>query len=247
VENLFSALQREDSLVKRVSEQLEELIVSGKLTPGQALPPETRLARLLGVSRTVVREALSSLLARQLLEAQGGSLLVSSPTAESIGRSMSLMLLLGRGEPDHNKVLEVRRLLEVEIAGLAALRRTDRDLALLARNLDEFAAAHQDAGRLPGLDIEFHRALAQATQNELFLVLIDALADTLMLYRRVAIQTPGMPGRALHHHRAVCEQVSAGSPEGARTAMLNHMLEAEETVHEALSHASDSQAQERIE
>jgi DNA-binding FadR family transcriptional regulator len=233
--DLFPALEREGTLVERVTRQIESLILTGKLQPGELLPPEARLAPLLGVSRTVIREAVSRLEARHLLRVTEEGYVVSSPTAANIGRSMSLMLRMTAERPDHARVLEVRRMLEGEIAGLAAARRTEDNLSLLETILRETEASTADPDRFAALDVEFHRALAVATQNDLFVVLLDALSDTLIEFRRLALRDPATPPRALAHHRAIYEQVAAGSPEGAREAMLGHMGEAESTVREALN------------
>jgi GntR family transcriptional repressor for pyruvate dehydrogenase complex len=233
--DLFRTLGRDSSLVTRVAEQIEGLITDGKLRVGDALPPENRLAEACGVSRTVIREAIARLQARHLVEVQPGSggLAVSAPSPESVGRSMSLMLRLGREPIPHEKVLEVRRLIEVEIAKLAAERRTEADLQQIAEILAEAEEHIGDPSSFPQLDVEFHRALALATQNELYVILLDAISDTLMSQRRLALRVPGTTDRALRHHRAVFEQVQAGSIEGACRAMRDHMAEAEQTLREA--------------
>lgn len=236
---LFGTLLRESSLVDRVTTQIEDLIMEGKLRTGDQLPTERELARQFEVSRTVVREAVSRLLARSLLEARiGGGMVISSPSAASVGRSMALMLRMGQPSIVHDKVLEVRRLLEVEIAGLAAQRRTDADLKRMEEILIEAAGVQHDPIRFPELDVGFHLALAQATQNELFLILLDAMMDTLVRFRQIGYQAPDMPARSMNHHRAIFGQVVAGSVAGARYAMCNHLVEAEETVREALALAA---------
>jgi GntR family transcriptional repressor for pyruvate dehydrogenase complex len=233
--DLFRTLRRDSSLVTRVVEQIEGLILEGKLHVGDTLPPEYKLAESCGVSRTVIREAVARLQARHLVEGQPGSggLVVSAPSPESVGRSMSLMLRLGREPISHEKVLEVRRLIEVEIAKLAAERRTEADLQRMAEILAEAEERANDPTCFPQLDVEFHRALALATQNELYGVLLDAISDTLMSYRRLALRVAGTTNRALRYHRSVFEQVQAGSIEGARAAMREHMAEAEQTIREA--------------
>jgi GntR family transcriptional repressor for pyruvate dehydrogenase complex len=231
--DLFKTLERERSLVIRVEAQIEALILEGRLRVGDQLPTEARLARRFGVSRTVIREATSRLMARSLLEAQPGGLVVCSPSTESVGRSLSLMLRMGQEPLEHERVLEVRRLIEVEIAGLAAERRTEVNLRKMAEILSTAEKLRDDPENFPQLDVAFHRELAIATQNELYVILLDAVSDTLMSYRRVGFRVPGMPDRSLRHHRAIFEQVSAGSVAGAREAMRAHLVEARRTVLEA--------------
>lgn len=238
--DLFRTLERERSLVIRVEAQIEELILDGRLRVGDQLPPEGRLAQRFGVSRTVIREATSRLMARSLLETTpGGGLTVCSPSAESVGRSLTLMLRIGQEPFEHEQVLEVRRLIEVEIAGLAAERHTEADLRQMMTILAEAETQRDDPESFPQLDVAFHRALAAATQNELYVVLLDAISDTLTNYRRVGFRVPGMPDRSLTHHRAILEQVNVGSVAGAREAMRAHLVEARQTVLEAATLAAE--------
>jgi GntR family transcriptional regulator, transcriptional repressor for pyruvate dehydrogenase complex len=149
-----------------------------------------------------------------------------------VSRSMSLMLRVGR-EGIAEKALEVRRLIEVEVAKLAAERHTEADLQRMAAILAEAEKYWDDPIRFPQLDVDFHRALALATQNEYYVILLDAIADTLLSFRLMALRVPGMPGRSLRYHQAIFKQVQAGSAAGARAAMRDHMDEAQQTIHEA--------------
>ncbi len=81
----------------------------------------------------------------------------------------------------------------------------------------------------------FHAALAHATHNELFPLLLDSMADIMVKVRQMGFQVPGMPARALKHHRAVFEQVKAGDVKGARQAMREHLIESEDTMRRALA------------
>jgi GntR family transcriptional repressor for pyruvate dehydrogenase complex len=153
-----------------------------------------------------------------------------------VSDSLSLLLRLQDGDPtQHDKVLEVRRLLEVEIAGLATERRMAADIEKLTAILAAHEQVRDDLARVAELDLDFHMALAVATQNELFVVLLDSLRGILLSIRRLGYSTPGNPERALRYHRAILEQVEAGNVNGAREAMQSHLFEAEETVHLALA------------
>jgi GntR family transcriptional regulator, transcriptional repressor for pyruvate dehydrogenase complex len=223
------------SLVQLVTEQIETMIRDRRLVEGDQLPNERELCRQFGVSRTVVREAVAWLSAKNLLAVRGGAsggIVVRSPTTEHVSDSLSLLLRLEDGNPiQHEKVLEVRRLLEVEIAALAAERRTAADLEKMTAILTEHEQMRDDRDRFAQLDLDFHIAIASATQNELFLVLLDSLSGILLSIRRLGYSTPGNPERALRYHRALLEQIRAGNVNGAREAMQSHLFEAEETVH----------------
>jgi GntR family transcriptional regulator, transcriptional repressor for pyruvate dehydrogenase complex len=228
---------RSGSLVQLVTDQIETMIRARRLVEGDQLPPERELCRQFGVSRTVVREAVAWLSAKNLVEVRGGAsggIVVRGPTAEQVSDSLSLLLSHDHDPSQQAKVLEVRRLLEVEIAALAAERRTDADLHKLEAILAEHEDVRDDRERYAQLDLDFHVVIAGATQNELFVILLDALRGISLSMRRLGYSTPGNPQRAQRYHRAILEQIRAGSVKGAREAMLAHLIEAEETMQLAL-------------
>ena len=238
--DLFQTIERGTTLANRVTHQIEELIIEGHLQPGDRLPPERELSRQFGVSRTVIREAVRALVAKSLLEVQPGSgTIVCSPTPESVAKSMTMLLLAAQPDVDYNKVHEVRRLLEIEIAGLAAVRHTAEDLAKLEAILRESSETQGNPDCFPECDVAFHAALAHATHNELFPLLLDSMADIMVRVRQMGFQVQGMPARALKYHRAVFEQVKAGDVEGARQAMREHLIESEDTMRQALALHAD--------
>src|ERR671936_1882683 len=127
-------------LGEQVARLLEERILSGEWRPGAAIPPEQQLALQLGVSRTVVRDAVKTLSARGLLLVRQG---IGTTVAEASDDAYSdaIFLLLLRSSTTVRAVLEARELIEVAVAGMAAARRTDEDCERLERRLGEVAAA----------------------------------------------------------------------------------------------------------
>lgn len=234
--HVFKTIERSVTLVHHVTGQIEHLIEAGQLQPGDRLAPERELARQFGVSRTVVREAVRSLVARGLLEVRPGSgTVISSPSANSVARSLALFLRAGRPEFDCEKVMELRRVLEIANANLAAQRRTQDDLQAMESILREENAMSDDRYRFAEYDVAFHAAVAHATHNELFELMLDSIADILLTWREVTFDVPGTPARALMHHRAVYEQIKSGNADAAREAMRNHLVESEDTMRRALA------------
>ncbi len=237
---LFEVIQRDSTLVSQVVEQIEGLIIEGRLRPGDLLPPENELARQLGVSRTVIREAMRTLIAKDLLHVQAGSgTVISAPSGKSLAQSVALLLRNGNSELDIDKVVQVRRLLEIEIAGLAAERRTAEDLARMEETLHQMARV-SDRESFAKSDVDFHTALALATHNELFVLLLDSISDVMLETRRTGYNVPGTPERGLKYHRAIFDQIKAGDPAEARQAMREHLVEGEETLRKALGLPTDS-------
>jgi GntR family transcriptional repressor for pyruvate dehydrogenase complex len=222
------------SLVDRVTKQLEALVIENALQAGDLLPPERELCELLGVSRTVVREAVRSLVAKGLLEVrQGRGTIVRSPDVGLATEVITNMLRSkGAGRIAFARVHEVRRLLEVEIAGLAAERRTEDDVrdieALLART-----AEAGDPDTWARADVQFHARLAEATHNLLFPVLLGSMAEIMMELRLTAARLPETKTTAQRFHEAIFAAIRDRSPSAARRAMREHMTEAETTFQRA--------------
>ncbi len=233
---LVPELTREATLAQRVEQELERLIVGSYLGEGDRLPSERELATQFGVSRTVVREAVRALAARRLVDVGSGrGMVVRAPTAESAAASMTLLLRMQAGGSDLEKVIEVRRLLEVEIAALAAARRDEGDLRILEGILDRADRHRGDPDAFITEDVAFHAALAKATQNELFDLLLASLAEVMTEVRMLGLRIPGTTSRALRHHGEILEAVRSGDPAAARVAMGAHMDEASETLHRAVA------------
>jgi GntR family transcriptional repressor for pyruvate dehydrogenase complex len=238
--DLFQAIERGSTLANRVTRQMEHLIVEGHLKPGDRLPAERELAQQFGVSRTVVREAVRALVAKGLLEVRPGSgTVVSSPTKDAVAQSMSLLLRTAQLEIDYDKVHEIRRILEVEIAALAAQRRTRQDLERMEEILRKASEIEEDRNCFAECDVAFHAALARATHNELFSVLLDSVVDIMLKVREMGFSVPGTPARAFRYHQAILEQIKAGDPERARQAMREHLIESEDTMRRALTLLAD--------
>jgi GntR family transcriptional repressor for pyruvate dehydrogenase complex len=234
----FKTVQRDPSLAEKVTQQIESLIIADNLQIGDHLPPERELAQQFGVSRTVVRQAIHSLVAKGMLEASPrGGTVVRRPTASAVAQSLHLFLRSSQAHLDYSKVHEIRRLLEIEIAGLAARRRTEEDLARLAANLQEASEnqTHENPIHFAQIDIAFHATLAQATHNELFELLLDSLAEIMIEVRCSGFAVPDTPARAVRMHQAIFEQVRLGDAQGAQQAMAEHLIEAEETQRQMLA------------
>jgi GntR family transcriptional repressor for pyruvate dehydrogenase complex len=198
-----------------------ETIRSKQLEVGARLPSERELAEQFGVSRTVIREAVSVLAAKGVVEVRTGSgLRVSAVDAAVVSESMELFLR--GGELEFDKVHEVRSVLEVEIAGLAAERATHGDVARLHEIHARMEAEVEDLEAAAHDDLEFHRTIARATHNELFLLLMDSIGRSLIDIRRQNL-TSGAARSTLDEHVCVLERIAAKDPAGARDAMAAHL------------------------
>lgn len=214
------------TLAERVAAHIRTEIVAQRLRPGDALPGEIELARRLGVSRGIVREGRRQLVAAGLIEVSNGRRAVvmklgAAPLDGFLANAVATRQLAV------NEVLELRRAIEIEVAGLAAHRRSDADIAELERHIERMRST---VGRLAYLrhDLAFHRALAAATQNPLFALLIDSMREPLAASMRAShIRRRGPRDFAHAHavHEAIFETVRAGDAAGAESAMRAHFAD----------------------
>ncbi len=219
-------LTRERRLYERLVDKILKLIASNDWKPGMRLLPERELAEGFGVSRTVVREAIKALEARGVLEAVTGSgVYVRAADASMVSRSLQTYIQLSQPADFEFRLNEVRRSLEVEIAALAAERATPEQRCQLQQICLEMRAEHGPAQKMAELDFRLHLILAQATQNELFEVLLTPLITQLRDQITLTWEEYGQrPVEAvLAQHEAIVAAVVSSDPETARQAMLAHL------------------------
>ena len=220
----FSRIAREPRLSDKVADLLLETIVAEGLEPGARLPSERELGEQFGVSRTVVREAVRALAAKGLIDVRTGSgLRVAAVDASAVSESIGLYLR--GGSLEYPKVHEVRKLLEIEIAGLAAERADAehvRSMRRICKRMEkEVASGNVEAASR--LDLEFHRELARSTDNDLYLLLLDSIGESLLAVRRDNLNKTSAADDALRSHREILEGVEAHDRERAREAMNRHL------------------------
>lgn len=233
----YAPLAREPKLADRATQQLQSLITHRTFHPGDRLPSERELGSRLGVSRTVVREALRALATKGLVEVRDGAgAYVRAPSTDLVSELLGICIShIETGDVSSGHILEMRRLLEIEMSGLAAERRGNDDLATLERLLDLMVRPGSGREDWARFDYEFHDAVAVASKNPLFPIVLRSISDVLMRGRLMGVRLPDYQTKALHHHRKVYEAIRAGSSAKARLAMADHLREAEQTMRRALA------------
>jgi GntR family transcriptional regulator, transcriptional repressor for pyruvate dehydrogenase complex len=224
---LYKVIQT-SRLYEQIVQQIEESILKGELSEGSQLPAERDLAKQFGVSRTAVREAIKALQEKGLVDAfPGRGTFVTNGTSNSMRRSLDR--IIKSGEPDGLAYLvEVREILEPEIAALAAVRATDQDLAAMRESLDVMESARQDSDAFIEADLDFHLALAEAAANPIVLSLIDSIVGLLREQRLRIFRIPGGPECGQHHHMRILEAIQRHDPQEARAAMQAHLSQVRE-------------------
>ncbi|MCG5211704.1 FadR/GntR family transcriptional regulator [Streptosporangium sp. KLBMP 9127] len=211
------------SLTQRLVESLTAHIQEGVIRPGERLPTENSMVETYGVSRTVVREAISRLQAAGLIEThQGrGSFVLARPSSTTFAPDRSAGLTL----PDALDLLAFRTAFEVEAAGIAAARRSEPRLRALREALDDFAGCAGNPGAAVAADFRFHLRIALATENRYFADLLKSLGAAMIVVPRDRL----LPGREEHFATIVAEHenihaaIERQDAEGARAAARVHL------------------------
>jgi GntR family transcriptional regulator, transcriptional repressor for pyruvate dehydrogenase complex len=221
---------RPRNLAFALVEALGERIRHGELRPGDKLPTEAEVMNEFGVSRTVVREALSRLQAAHVVVTRHGvGTFVVGPSEE--GRPFSVTAAQLATLQDVVEVLELRVGLESEAASLAAMRRTPEQLQRMRIQLDRMAQALAQGRDAIDADFSFHLEIAQATHNPRFVHLLEALGTTIIPRARLPIdadpngeQQAAYLRRVHNEHESIFEAITAQDAEGARATMRMHLV-----------------------
>jgi GntR family transcriptional regulator, transcriptional repressor for pyruvate dehydrogenase complex len=206
--------------------EIQALVRSGKLQPGERLLPERELARELGVSRSTLREAIRALVAMNILSSRhGDGTYVSSLEPELLSRPFSFVLETRPALVSH--LFEARRLLESACAGLAAERITDEEIAELERLAETREA---DAEELIDRDVALHTAIVRATRNPILAGLAGSIGGLGLETRRQSVRLPGQARRTRTHHRRIVAALRRRAPDEAAAAMDAHLRSVERAL-----------------
>ena len=221
---------------ERIAEQIEKRILDGELRFGDRLPTERELADQFQVSRTAVREAMKILAQKGLVDMRPGrGTIVIDGAREAMENSIGLLMKMKIGEVGgSDNLVEVRTILETEIAALAAARATEEDIAAMREAIRVMDESLDDADAYIVADNSFHEALARGTQNPLILVLLNSIVNLLSEQRKQIFAVDGGPQRGQIHHKRILESIVRRDPVSARAAMSSHLLQVREDVNAAV-------------
>jgi GntR family transcriptional regulator, transcriptional repressor for pyruvate dehydrogenase complex len=204
-----------------LAQRLLDLIASGEIEGGAALPSERELVERYGVGRSSVREALRVLESKGLIHQKGKGRFVAAEPQNPLNTSLQVLLELQEVSPQ--ELFEVRGVLEGETAAFAAVRRTDEDVLAIAEAIDAMAEGLDSAERYIDADLQFHLAIARASRNRIALHMMHAIREILRRSLLSLYEVPGGPEGSLAHHRRILEAVVAGDAGKARDAMREHL------------------------
>lgn len=217
-------IERRPKLSERVLATVRTQILSGEIKPGEKLPTESQMTDMFGVSRTVVREAIATLAADGLVEPRQGAGVFVRERPEPI-----FTLEIGNKISHALNVIEVRMGLEIESAGLAAIRRNAAQDAAIHEAFFEFDRLLFLGEATGRKDFDFHRAIAAATNNPFYVEVLDALGmraipcDVASPWGTDSVLDVVYQKGLQEEHLKVMKAISAGDADAARQAMRDHL------------------------
>jgi DNA-binding FadR family transcriptional regulator len=222
----FSSVAAE-TLSRRITRELIASIIQGHYRPGDLLPTEDELCEQMGVSRSVIREATKSITILGMVRSRQGRGTEILP--DENWNEFAPEVIEARS--DHQTVdeflvhlLELRRIIEVEAAGLAAQRASVEDVSAMASLIDAMVGVGEDTAAFARLDVRFHDAILAATGNRPLRSLLRSIEPALLTARTVSLTTRGEGlKRSTKEHRAIFEAIKVRSVDRARRAMSSHL------------------------
>lgn len=222
-------------IYQEVVEQIRELIAEGTLHPGDKLISERELAEKLGVGRSAVREAFRALETMGLIDIRPGEgTFVRQASAHKLIEPLATVMLM---EKKHNRdILEIRKIIEVGAAGLAAERRTEEELIHIGEALDQMEKDAASGASGEDSDYHFHKAVAEAAHNpliiRLWLTVGDSMQQAMKVARNKFFNAIGTKDRLLEEHRKIYEAIKEKDAAKASEYMLDHLAKVEKEMAE---------------
>ncbi|HSS10096.1 MAG TPA: FadR/GntR family transcriptional regulator [Acidimicrobiales bacterium] len=220
---------------EQVAGHLRRAILAGELRPAERLPNESELAASFNVSRTTIREALGTLVGERLIEKTrglaGGSY-VTEPSLDQLTETLQIgVQLLGRSEGfSVEEFIEIRMMLEVPAARLAAQRRTEEDIAHLATTIPPLSRAHPDSRTVRAGEVRrhraenwFHAAVVDTCRNRLLTLAIEPIFLVLQQQMNARSYGPAYHREIVKQHREIVDVIAQGDADRSGDLMRQHL------------------------
>ncbi|MDQ0189890.1 FadR family transcriptional regulator [Alicyclobacillus cycloheptanicus] len=228
---MFQRVSDQTALSQKIIAQITDAIIRGELRPGDRMPTERDLAEMFGVSRTVIRDAIKILSGRGILDVKHG---VGIFVSGSGSPSDNGLIIFEPNELNLRDAFETRQVLEPQAASWAAERADESHIVRLQTIMEDAWNHKTDLSVLYERDLQFHIAVAEASQNLVFVKLMWTLLGVLKETRRTSLQIPHRPRHSLDEHTAVMKAIANRDPQQARVLMAAHLSQVKEAVDDFL-------------
>lgn len=220
-----------------IIEQFKNLILDGTLKPGDGLGSETNLATQMNVGRSTIREALKVLIHLGFIERKGKVAVV----AEGVAGGMQPRKIIERFRANRNylEMIEVRKIIEPDIAAMAASRHEAGDLDLIREAVDAMKETIDDISAFLNHDYNFHLYIAQASRNQILIEITRGIQDMLKKSQEYVLrQSDSIHHRSLTFHTKIFKAIQKGKPELAGKLMFDHIEDIEGEMYTILKQAN---------
>lgn len=197
-------------------------LLRGDWAEGDRIPPERELCIKLGVGRASLREALKALEIMGMIETRLGEGTYVCARSEFLSRPL-LWAITGSTQAEANELVEARKLIEVELAGLAAERATADDLKTIGAHMDEMESSVDQPANFLEADLNFHLAISQAGHNRILLNALHLIRNLMRQWIGRTLRMDGVAEKALEQHRKIFMAIAKRNPESARSTMQTHL------------------------
>ena len=223
------------ALTDEAIDKIKQMILSGRVRPGEKLPREADLAAELGLSRSSLREAVKALSLINVLDVRQGDGTYATSLAPSLLLEALSFIVDFHSDDKVLEFLEVRRILEPAATGMAAVRMPDEDKAELAKILDA-VTVDSPVDDFVATDLEFHKKIALGSGNTVLASLVENMSlPTARARVWRGMTEPHALERTMNEHRAIHKAIMAGDADLARASATVHIGGIEAWLHTALT------------
>lgn len=220
---IYSTEIKRATMYEQIADKLEEMILSDNMNVDEKLPSEQSLATSFGVSRPVIRESLMLLNARGLISQKNGEgAYISSPSSENFNRTVNRFVKMS--DIDLSSLFEVRLVLEVLSAQLAAVSKTEKDIEDLRDWVEQMKSDKQDKSKFARDDVAFHAMIASIGKNRMLSMILNSLTEQIATMIEHNLALDGANEDAINYHNKIIDAIESGSPEKAADIMRNHII-----------------------
>lgn len=217
-----------------IMKELMSKILVGEYKPDDFLPTEEVLCKMYNVSRASVREAIKGLEERGFVERQQGiGIKVINKSVEVASTSLRTMIL--RSNASQMELLEVRKIIELQTAKLAAERSEEKDLRLLKETIEIMNSKKTTDFQYVENDLAFHILVAKASKNKILESILKALKPLLKEAIELTLTNNSRPEITMNFHKKILKQIIDKNPEGAKKCMEQHLDATEKMIKAALT------------
>lgn len=221
------------TIAEGIIEQIKEQIMNGNYSPGDRLPTEKELADQLSVSRACVREAMRALSTLGLIEIKvGEGTFLTSSVAPLFSGELSAKFLIKKSSL--LEVVEARKIIETQLAQLAAERTNDKQINELESILEKMNKKIEDGQPFSELDASFHIHVAEAAGNSILHESLSTIRQLLKSNSEEVVGGRNMPRVSYEQHRKIFNAIKDRSPKEAAEAMLEHLSALESNIRKLI-------------